>query len=161
SGVFGPSVPRPETSAQTAPTAATPPPPAEPLPSAALPPEKTPEQVTQELNAQDLAQARDQVAAGQAAAALPQHIQPVLERSPDNAEALELKRQMEQAMARPAKPAPSPAPVEAEIDGVTRRPNEPYNDYQARAKRLSSGIIEGKNALDKHDYATAVAHFRA
>jgi tetratricopeptide (TPR) repeat protein len=93
--------------------------------------------------------------------ALREHVLPVLERDPDNAEALELKRQIEQTPARP-KPAPAPAaPVEREIDGVTRRPNEPYDEYQARAKKLSAAIIEGKNALDKQDYATAVARFHA
>jgi len=162
--IFKYSASKPVQTVATTPPATTPAPPPEPaaLPTTAIPPEKTPEQVAKELNDQDLAQARDQIAAGQPAAALREHIQPVLERSPDNADALDLKHRAEEAMARPAKSAPAKETrAEPEIEGVTRRPNEPYDDYQARAKRLSSGIIEGKNALDKQEYATAVARFRA
>jgi len=151
-----------QTVAQTPPAATTAPPVEQPaLPTTQVPLTKTPEQVAQELNEQDLAQARDLIAAGQPAVALREHLQPLLERSPDNADALDLKRRAEEAMARPTKSAPAPvARPEPEIEGVARRPNEPYDDYQARAKKLSSGIIEGKNALDKQDYATAVARFR-
>jgi tetratricopeptide (TPR) repeat protein len=163
--IFKYSASKPSAPVQTATAAPTPttPLPVEQVPTPQAVPTKTPEEAAQELNAQDLAQARDLFAAGQPAVALREHLQPLLERSPDNAEALELKRQIEQAMARPTtKSAPPPvARAEPDIDGVTRRPNEPYDDYQARAKRLSSGIIDGKNALDKTDYATAVARFRA
>ena len=51
-------------------------------------------------------------------------------------------------------------PVEPEIAGITRRPNEVYADYQARARRLQATLTEGKNSLEKQDYAAALARFR-
>jgi len=146
-----------QTVAQTTPPATAveqPPPP--------TPPTKTAEEIARERSNQDLVAARELIAAGQPDVALREHVQPVLERDPDNADAQELKRQAEQLIARPVKAPPRQpaAPVEREIEGITRRPNEPYDDYQARAKRLQAAILEGKNALDKQDYATAVARFR-
>ena len=128
------------------------------------PPAESPEEAATKLNEQDLSEARALIAAGQQAAALRDHLQPLLERDPDNVEARELKRQIEQVLAAASKrpsPATPAAPPEPEIVGVTRRPNEPYADYQARARRLQATVVDGKNSLDKQEYAAAVANFRA
>jgi pSer/pThr/pTyr-binding forkhead associated (FHA) protein len=140
-------------------------PPTTTIPEATLPPPpaESPEETARKLNEQDLIEARAMIAAGQQAAALTEHLQPLLERDPENTEALELKRQIEQVQTAAAKPKPQLAPAappEPEIAGITRRPNEIYADYQARARRLQATIIDGKNSLDKQDYAAAVTHFR-
>jgi tetratricopeptide (TPR) repeat protein len=142
-------------------------PPTTTVPEAAPPPAPTesPEEAARKLNEQDLAEARALIDAGQKDAALRDHIQPVLERDPENVEALDLKKQIEQAAAVAAsKPKPPPAPIEAPeppIAGITRRPNEIYADYQARAARLQATLAEGKASLEKQDYAAALARLRA
>ena len=77
------------------------------------PPTESPEEAARKLNEQDLTEARALIAAGQQDAALTEHLQPLLERDPENVEALDLKRQIEQAAAVAAsKPKPPPAPIE-------------------------------------------------
>ena len=80
----------------------TPPPPAvvaavePPATTTTPPPVETPpppvEDPNKALNEQDLQAARDMIAAGNLAGALRDHVQPLLERDPENAAALELKR---------------------------------------------------------------------
>jgi len=119
-----------------------------------------------ELNEQDLQAARDMIAAGNLAGALRDHVQPVLERDPENAAALELKRTIEETLAaRAAKPKP-PVPktevpvVIVEIPGIPRKPGEGDPEYTSRAKGIQVNLTEGKNALDKNEYAVALARFR-
>ena len=105
------------------------------------------------------------IAAGNYAGAVRDHLQLVLERDPENATALDMKRQAEEANAvARAKTKPTvvtpPPPVEAEIQGIIRKPGEGYPEYQARAKGIQVNLTEGKNALDKNDYALALARFR-
>jgi hypothetical protein len=127
-----------------------------------LPPAEPPVDPNKALNDQDLADARAQIAAKEYAAALRDHLQPLLERDPENADALELKRQVDQAMVAPKKAPPkTEAPAEAETPGIPRRPNEPYADYQARAKRIQTALSDGKASLEKQEYAAAITHFRA
>ena len=141
--------------------------PAAPIPP---PPVETPPPVPVEdpnkaLNDQDLAAARELIAAGNNAGALREHLQPLLERDPENAEALELKRQVDQAIAEAAaKPkktvAPKPEPAEVETPGVARRAGEGYPEYTARVRQIQSNLAEGKAALEKQEYAVALARFR-
>jgi hypothetical protein len=118
------------------------------------------------LNDQALASARELMAAGNSLAALRDHLQPLLEREPENAAALELKRQADDAIAAEsaAKPKPRPAPkpeaTEVETPGVARRPGEAYADYTARVRQIQTNLADGKTALDKQEYAVALARFR-
>jgi tetratricopeptide (TPR) repeat protein len=118
------------------------------------------------LNERDLSDARDQIAAREYGAALRDHVQPVLERDPDNADALELKRQIEQLMPSVPAKAPKPpkegptAPPSVDVPGIARRPNEADPDYVNRVHRIQTEYADGKSSLDKLDYAKAVANFR-
>jgi hypothetical protein len=139
-----------------------------PATTTAPPPVETPappvEDPNKALNEQDLQAARDMIAAGNFAGAVRDHLQLVLERDPENATALELKRTTEEAIAaRAAKPKPVPkpeAPVVVDIPGIARKPGEGDPEYTARAKGMQVNVTEGKNALDKGDYAVALARFR-
>jgi tetratricopeptide (TPR) repeat protein len=115
-------------------------------------------------NDQDLQAARDMIAAGNYAVALRIHLQPLLERDPENIAALALKGQAEQTMAasiRKAKPVPKvETPVEVEMPGIARKAGEGYPGYQVRVRGLQVNLMEGKNALDKNEYAVALARFR-
>lgn len=128
-------------------------------------PTESPEEAARKLNEQDLAEARALIAAGQKDAALRDHLQPLLERDPENVDALDLKKQLEQAAAvaasKPKLPPTPTDPVEPAIAGITRRPNEIYADYQGRAARLQANFAEGKASLEKQDYAAALARLRA
>jgi len=117
------------------------------------------------LNEQDLQAARDLIAAGKPADALRDHLGPVLERDPDNEAARELKRTTEEAIAAvkgpkpPKPPTPKPEP-ELETPGIPRRADESYQEYTARVKAIQVNLAEGKNALEKNEYAVALARFR-
>ena len=121
------------------------------------------------LNEQDLAAAREQMTAKNYAAALSEHLQPLLERDPENVDGRELKRQADEAIAaleagRGVKKAPPPksdVPVEAETAGIPRKAGEAYADYTARVRQIQSTLADGKSALEKQEYATALARFRA
>ena len=132
------------------------------------PPVETPpppvEDPNKALNEQDLQAAREMITAGNYTGAVRDHLQLVLERDPENAAALEMKRQAEEAnAARAAKPKPVPkpeAPVEVETPGIARKAGEGYPEYQARVRGMQVNLTEGKNSLDKNEYAVALARFR-
>jgi hypothetical protein len=123
-----------------------------------------PEDPNKALNEQDLQAAREMIAAGNYTGAVREHLQPLLERDPENAAAVDMKRQAEEAnAARAAKPKPVPkpeAPVEVETPGIARKAGEGYPEYQARAKGIQVNLTEGKNSLEKNEYAVALARFR-
>ena len=106
-----------------------------------------PESPDKALNEQDLDAAREQMAAGQFAEALRDHVEPVLERDPENAAGLELKRQADEAVAaavvKPKKPK-LPQPEEVETPGIPRRAGEAYADYQTRARQVQVAFTDGK-----------------
>jgi hypothetical protein len=124
-----------------------------------------PEDPNKALNDQDLAAARDLVAAGNNAGALRDHLQPLLERDPENVAALDLKRQADQAIEAAAKtprtrPAPKPEATETETPGIARKTGEAYPEYVARVRQIQANLAEGKAALEKQEYAVALARFR-
>lgn len=139
-----------------------PPPVPQPVP-AALPPEP-PVNPNIALNEQDLTAAREQIAAGDFAGAVRDHLQPVLERDPENAAALELKKQADDAAAATAKTArirpPKPEPAEAEAPGIPKKPGELGPDYASRVKLIQTALADGKSSLDKQDYVAALNRFR-
>ena len=139
-----------------------PPPPVETPPPTAI------EDPNKALNEQDLAAARELMAAGNNAAALSDHLQGLLERDPENVAALELKRQADEAIAaaaaRSTKKPPttrSDPPTEPDTPGVPRKAGEAYGDYTARVRQLQASLSEGKSALDKQEYTVALTRFRA
>ena len=141
------------------------PPPTTTIPLAVETPAPPPEDPNKALNEQDLQAARDLIAAGNLQGALREHVQPLLERDPENAAALELKRTTEETLAaRAAKPKPVPKPVEAppepEIAGIARKTGEAYTEYTARAKGIQVNFSEGKAALDKGEYPVGLARLR-
>jgi predicted component of type VI protein secretion system len=120
------------------------------------------------LNAQDLAAAAEQMAAGDYEGALRDHVQPVLERDPENKTALEYKQQAEEAIAAAAEKAararatPKHAePTEVETPGIPRKPSEAWGDYTARVQQIQADLAAGKASLAKEDYVTALSRFRA
>jgi hypothetical protein len=150
--------PPPQVVAQVEPPATTTtPPPVETPP----PPVEDPNKA---LNEQDLQAARDMITAGNYTGAIRDHLQLVLERDPENAAALDMKRQAEEAnAARAAKPKPVPKPdppVAVDFPGIARKPGEGDPEYAARAKGVQVNLAEGKIALDKNEYAVALARFR-
>ena len=151
--------PPPQVVAQVEPPATTTtPPPVETPP----PPVEDPNKA---LNEQDLQAARDMIAAGNYTGAIRDHLQLVLERDPENAAALDMKRQAEEANAAARAKARTtvvtpPPPVEVETPGIARKAGEGYPEYQARVKGMQVNLTEGKNSLDKNEYAVALARFR-
>jgi pSer/pThr/pTyr-binding forkhead associated (FHA) protein/tetratricopeptide (TPR) repeat protein len=132
-----------------------------------LPRSASPEDPNKPLNERDLSDARTLIAERQYEAALRDHVQPVLERDPDNADALELKRQIEQLIPG-VQPRPTKVPkegqlppVSVDVPGIARRPNEAEPDYLNRVRRIQVAYADGKSSFDKLDYAKAIAHFRA
>jgi len=130
------------------------------------PPPPPPEDPTKALNEQDLIAARDQMAAKDYAGAR-DHLQAVLERDPENAAALELKKQAEdtiaaEAAAKVAKKVPvkPEAPPEPETPGIARKAGEGYAEYSARVRGVQSNLAEGKTALEKQEFPVALARFR-
>jgi pSer/pThr/pTyr-binding forkhead associated (FHA) protein len=115
---------------------------------------------------QHLADARLAIDNRQYDVALNEHLTPVLDLDPANADALELKRQAEAAKAAippppravAAKPEPPPEP---ETPGIPRRANEAVADYNARVTRVRTNFFEGNRNLEKKDYANAIVRFEA
>jgi len=137
-----------------------------PATTAAPPLLKTPPPVgdlNKALNDHDLQAARNMIAMGNYAGALRDHLQLVLERDPENTAALDMKRQAEganvAARARATLVTPSP-PVEVETPGIPRKAGEGYPEYQARVRGVQVNLTEGRNSLDKNEYAVALARFR-
>lgn len=131
-----------------------------PSPSPAEDPNKT-------LIAQHLTDARAQMDARDFAGAVRDHLQVVLELEPENTEALELKRQADEAAAQEkkaprlvAKPEQPPS-EEVETPGIQRKPSEVWTDYTARVRRMQVALSEGKSNLDKQEFAAALTSFRA
>jgi hypothetical protein len=152
-----PPSPPPQVAVVEPPATTTAPPPVETPPT-------PPEDPNKALNEQALQASRDMIAAGNYAGALRDQLQPLLERDPENAAALDLKKQIEDAIAaakarKPVVKAPEP-PVEVETPGVAKKAGEGYPEYLARVKGLQVNVTEGKNALDKNEYALALARFR-
>jgi len=143
-----------------------PPPPPEPSP----PPQPSAEDPTRKAVDQHLADAREQMAAGDYAGAMRDHLQPALDLDPGNTDALELKQRAEAAISeasaapKPTRSGASPLPpvvAETETPGIPRRANEPYADYTVRVKRIELDLAEGKISLDKKDYVAAISRFRS
>ena len=154
------TTPPPQTQVAQAelPPTTTVPPPVDPTPA---PP---PEDPNKALNEQDLQAARDMIAAGNLQGAIREHLQPLLERDPENTVALDLKRSTEETIAARAKPKPAPPKVEApavqETPGIARKTGESDAEYTARVKGIQVNMAEGRAALDKGDYAVGLAHLR-
>jgi hypothetical protein len=152
---------RPEPVVAEAPPAVT-----TPAPVAETAPPTPPEDPNKALNEQDLAAAREMIAANNYAAAVREHLQPLLERDPENTTALELKRQADEAIdAAAAKPRNRPAPkaettAEVETAGIARKAGEAFPEYTARVRQIQANLAEGKAALEKPEYAVALARFR-
>jgi len=133
-------------------------------------PAAPPVDLNKALNDQDLAAAREQMAAKNYSAALSEHLQPLLERDPENVEGRDLKRQADEAIAAldavargTKKPAPAKPdlPAEVETAGIPRKAGEIYADYTARVRQIQSTMADGRSALEKQEYVTALARFRA
>jgi len=126
------------------------------------------QQIAQQV-AQHLEEARAQMTANDYAGALRDHVSPALELDPENAQALEMQRQANEAIAAaaasvqrpPRPPKPDATPTEAEVPGIPRRQNESPADYAARVKRVQTGFDSGRASLEKNDFAAAINHFRA
>ena len=113
------------------------------------------------LNEQDLAAARELLAAKEYDGAL-SRLQAVLERDVENADAAQMKREIEAIKSVPAKPPkPAEAPQVAVVAGIPAKPGELQADYDVRASRIKSTLEDGRKALEALDYATALARFRA
>jgi hypothetical protein len=143
------------------------PPVAAPVVPVEQPPPPPPEDPNKALNDQDLTAAREQMAAKDYAGAVRDHLQPILERDPENAAALEMKKQAEDTIALEAaskvakKAPPKPeAPAEPETPGIGRKAGEGYAEYTARVRQVQSNLAEGKTALDKQEFPVALARFR-
>jgi pSer/pThr/pTyr-binding forkhead associated (FHA) protein/tetratricopeptide (TPR) repeat protein len=142
------------------------PPPAAPAPATTTSvPDAPPENPDKALNEQDLAAAREQMTAGQFAEALRDHVEPVLERDPENAAGLELKRQADEAVAaavvKPVRKPKPEQPAEVETPGIPRKAGEVWADYLTRVRQVQVAFADGKSSLEKQDYAAAIARFRA
>ena len=134
-----------------------------PTPQVETPPPPA-EDPNKALNDQDLSAAQELMAANNPAGALRDHLQPLLERDPQNVAALELKRQADAAIeaARLKKsPAAKPEATEVETPGIPRRAGEAPGDYAARVRQLQAALAEGRTAADKQEFAAALARFRA
>jgi len=144
------------------------PPVAAPVAPIETPPPAPPEDPNKALNEQDLTAAREQMAAKDYAGAVRDHLQPILERDPENAAALELKKQAEETIAletaskvavKKAPPKPD-TPAETETPGIARKAGESYAEYTARVRQVQQNMAEGKTALEKQEFPAALAHFR-
>jgi tetratricopeptide (TPR) repeat protein len=145
----------------------------EPKPTVDVQPTETPQPTPEEQErtteiANQLKEAGDAMAARDYAGAIAR-LNRVLELDPDNEDAQHLKEEAVRASAvvaptvgRTPRPAPPPeVPAEPETPGIPRGPNENSADYTARVNRVQSALREGRNALDKGDYAAALTQFRA
>jgi hypothetical protein len=132
------------------------------------PPPAPPEDPNKALNEQDLTAAREQMAAKDYAGAVRDHLQPILERDPENAAALDLKKQAEDTLAleaaskvaKKAAPTKVEAPAEPETPGIARKAGEGYAEYSARVRQIQANLTEGKAALEKQEFPIALARFR-
>jgi hypothetical protein len=144
--------------------AAVEPPPPAPVPVVEPTPAPPPEDPNKALNEQDLAAAQEMIAAKNFAGAVRDHLQPLLERDPENVTALELKRQADDAIeaARTKKPvaAKPPEPTEVETPGIARKAGESFAEYSARVRQIQANLAEGKAAVEKQEYAVAIARLR-
>ena len=127
---------------------------------------RQPSDPTREAIDRHLADARAAMESNDAAAALRDHLPPVLELDPGNQEALELKRRAEEVIAAAARrrdrlgvPKPE-APAEVETPGISRRAGEAWPDYTARAQRIQVNFQEGSRSLERQDFALAIARFQ-
>jgi hypothetical protein len=144
-------------------TVENPPPPTDPN---ALAPPPDLADPRKEAIAQHLEGARAQIADRDFAGALRDHLLPALELEADNQDALDLKKQADTALAaaQPTKPVPAvpdTKPIEAETAGIPRKPNEAYADYTVRVARMRSNLADANRALDRQEFANALAKFRA
>jgi pSer/pThr/pTyr-binding forkhead associated (FHA) protein/tetratricopeptide (TPR) repeat protein len=142
-----------------------------PLPPLTPPAPLPPEDSNKAQIDDQLTEARAQMAAGDYAGAVRDHLQPVLDLDSGNIDALDLKRQAEEAIAAAAQaqktvrvvvPKQEPPPAaEVETPGIPRRDNEAWAEYTARVRRVQVAFSEGKSSLDKQEFAAALTHFRA
>jgi tetratricopeptide (TPR) repeat protein len=137
-----------------------------PAPPEPQPPSQPPPvDPTREAIDRHLADARAAMESNDAAAALRDHLPPLLELDPGNQEALDLKRRAEEAIAA-AQPPPRPrvpkpeVPAEVETPGISRRAGETWPDYTARAQRVQVNYQEGSRSLERQDFALAIARFQ-
>jgi tetratricopeptide (TPR) repeat protein len=143
-----------------------PPPPVSPPPP---PPAPDPEAETK----QHLADARALIESDPQRA-LSEHIQPVLDKDPNNVEAADLKTQADAAIKKqlaqsapppvvPPNPLPKPVPKpidSPDVAGIVRQPNEPDIAYLARGRRIHGDYEVAKNSLTRKDYNAAINGFR-
>ena len=144
------------------------PPVAAPVVPIETPPPPPPEDPNKALNEQDLTAAREQMAAKDYAGAVRDHLQPILERDPENAAALDLKKQAEDTLAleaaskvaKKAAPTKVEPPAEPETPGIAKKAGEGYAEYSARVRQIQANLSEGKAALEKQEFPIALARFR-
>ena len=118
--------------------------------------------------AQRIASARELIDAKNYRGALDEQLARVLELEPENADALAMKKEAEDAIAAAAATVASnknnkkvdPPNDPPEDFGIPRKPNEGRDDYLARAGRIKNELAEGQRSLEKNDYVTALNHFR-
>ena len=136
-------------------------------PEAPAPPQTAPpEDPKKEATDRHLADARTAIESQDYPAAL-NFVVLALESDPGNQQALELKRQADEAVAAAAAAAPRVAakPAEpkvadvVETPGIPRKAGEPPADYIARATRIRANIQEGHRNLEKQDFANAISRF--
>jgi len=137
-----------------------------PPPSQPAPPSdnRTPAQIAIEKH---LADAAEQMDRQEFDAAIRDHLGPVLELDAQNAEALRLKKQAEDELARIAKarlpqPSKSPRPAESgavQIPGIAKLANETPQGYADRAKRIQDNYAEGRQELAQKQFAAAIKAF--
>ena len=138
-----------------------PPAPPQPEPPPQSPP---PVDLTKEAIDRHLADARTAMESRDYTTALREHLSAVLELDPANQDALDLKRQAEEAIAlipppKPVVPKPE-APKELETPGIPRRAGEAYPDYTARVARIQVNFQEGNRSLERQDLSLAIARFQ-
>ena len=129
------------------------------------PPPPPPEDPNKAIIEQHLAEARVKIDARDFAGALADDLSPVIELEPDNATALAMKKEADDAIAAAAAAArslavkPTPA-ADLETPGIPRRPDESQAEYAARVRRVQIELADGRASLEKSDYVTAIGHFR-
>ena len=129
------------------------------------PPPPPPEDPNKAIIEQRLAEARVKIDARDYAGALTDDLSPVLELEPDNATALAMKKEADDAIAAAAAAAkslavkPTPA-ADPDTPGIPRRPDESQAEYAARVRRVQIELADGRASLEKSDYVTALGHFR-
>jgi len=139
------------------------PPPFPPSPPP-LPGPRPSEDRTRESIDQHMAAARAAMESHDYVVATRDHLSPVLELDPGNQEALELKRQADDAVSQARKPPPvakvEPPPGDVDTPGIPRRPGETPAEYSARVQRITVNLQEGNRSLERQDFALAIARFQ-